>query len=151
MGSLFSFLTSGTTAPAAPAAAPAQGTLRIGLGQLLVEGGEPERNLARAEIQVAQAAAMGCELILLPETMDFAWTHPSGLREAQPIPGAYSQRLCSAAAKHSIYVCAGLTERGSNGIEDVDADDDVIRLSARHVDGGRHGFFSSHSTMSAAT
>lgn len=115
MGSLFSFLTSGTTAPAAPAAAPAQGTLRIGLGQLLVEGGEPERNLARAEVQVAQAAAMGCELILLPETIDFAWTHPSGLREAQPIPGAYSQRLCSAAARHGIYVCAGLTERGSDG------------------------------------
>ncbi|MDB5234417.1 MAG: hypothetical protein JWR44_1410 [Hymenobacter sp.] len=99
-----------------PLAVPAPvGTMRVGLGQLLVEGGEPARNLARAVEQIAQAAAQKCDLVLLPETLDFAWTHPSALYEAQPIPGAYSELLCQAAAQHGIYVCAGLTERGPDG------------------------------------
>ena len=88
--------------------------MRIGLGQLLVEGGEPARNLARAVEQIVQAAAHRCDLVLLPETLDFAWTHPSGLYEAQPIPGPFSDQLCQAAC-HGLYVCAGLTERGADG------------------------------------
>lgn len=94
---------------------PPLGTLRIGLGQLLVEGGEPARNLARATALMAQAAAQKCDLVLLPETLDFAWTHPSALYEAQPIPGPFSDVLCQAAAQHGIYVCAGLTERAADG------------------------------------
>ena len=85
------------------------------MGQLLVEGGEPTRNLARAVEQIAQAATDGCSLLLLPETLDFAWTHPSALYEAQPIPGPFSDLLCQAAAQHGIYVCAGLTERATDG------------------------------------
>nr|WP_262907581.1 carbon-nitrogen hydrolase family protein [Hymenobacter sp. BT770] len=85
------------------------------MGQLLVEGGEPARNLARAVEQIAQAAAEKCDLVLLPETLDFAWTHPSALYEAQPIPGPFSDLLCQAAAQHGIYICAGLTERAADG------------------------------------
>ena len=105
MASLFSFFKSAVPAPDV-AEVPAQlGTLRIGLGQLLVEGGEPVRNLARAVEQIAQAAAQQCDLVLLPETLDFAWTHPSALYEAQPIPGLYSDRLCQAAAS-TAFMCA---------------------------------------------
>ncbi|OUJ72962.1 hypothetical protein BXP70_15970 [Hymenobacter crusticola] len=81
------------------------------MGQLLVEGGEPQRNLDRAARMIAEAAERGCDLVLLPETLDFAWTHPSALTEAQPIPGAFSDRLCAEASRHNIYVCAGLTEK----------------------------------------
>ena len=91
------------------------GTIRVGMGQLLVEGGEPARNLARATDLIAQAAAEKCDLVLLPETLDFAWTHPSALTEAQPIPGAFSDQLCRAARAHGVYVCAGLTERRADG------------------------------------
>lgn len=117
MAKLFSFR---KPAPAPPmpsltAVPPPIGTLRVGLGQLLVEGGEPARNLARAVEQIAQAAAQSCELVLLPETLDFAWTHPSALSEAQPIPGPFSDVLCQAAVQHNIYVCAGLTERAADG------------------------------------
>ncbi|MFD2784391.1 carbon-nitrogen hydrolase family protein [Hymenobacter rubripertinctus] len=91
------------------------GTVRIGMGQLLVEGGEPDRNLERAEQMIAQAAAQQCQVVLLPETLDFAWTHPSALTEAQPIPGPYSDRLAQAARAHQLYVCAGLTERAPDG------------------------------------
>ncbi|WP_229748931.1 carbon-nitrogen hydrolase family protein [Hymenobacter frigidus] len=115
MATLFTFRKP-APASSAPIAAPTSlGTMRIGLGQLLVEGGEPARNLARAVEQIAQAAAQQCNLVLLPETLDFAWTHPSGLYEAQPIPGPFSDQLCQAAARHGLYVCAGLTERGADG------------------------------------
>jgi predicted amidohydrolase len=60
--------------------------MKIALGQLLVEGGEPERNLERAEKMVREAAQNNCDIILLPETLDFGWTHPSALSEALPIP-----------------------------------------------------------------
>ena len=115
MDSLFASRQPGP-APPAPVYAPSNpGSMRIGLGQLLVEGGEPARNLARAVEQIAQAAAQQCDLLLLPETLDFAWTHPSALYEAQPIPGPFSDQLCRAAARHGLYVCAGLTERAADG------------------------------------
>ncbi|MDB5270160.1 MAG: hypothetical protein JWP58_3200, partial [Hymenobacter sp.] len=115
MASLFFFRKPTPPVPALPEVPAPIGTLRIGLGQLLVEGGEPARNLARAVEQIAEAAAQNCELVLLPETLDFAWTHPSALYEAQPIPGVYSNMLCEAAARHQVYVCAGLTERAADG------------------------------------
>ena len=115
MANLF-FFRQPTPVAAPPLEVPAtQGTLRVGLGQLLVEGGEPARNLARAVEQIAQAAAQHCDLVLLPETLDFAWTHPSALYEAQPIPGHFSDELCRAAIEHGLYVCAGLTERAADG------------------------------------
>lgn len=85
-------------------------TMKIGMGQLLVEGGEADRNLDRAERMIQEAAQQNCDLILLPETMDLAWTHPSALHEAQPIPGKCSDRLCESARRHGVYVCGGLTE-----------------------------------------
>ena len=85
--------------------------VKIGMGQLLVEGGEPRRNLDRAEKMIQEAARKGCEIILLPEVMDLGWTHPSALNEAEPIPGPRSDRLCDCAKKYGIFVCAGLTEK----------------------------------------
>jgi len=84
---------------------------RFGLGQLLVEGGEPERNLTRAEAMIDLAAGQHCDLILLPETLDLCWTHPSVFNEAESIPGPRSDRLCAKAKQYNIWVCAGLTEK----------------------------------------
>lgn len=81
------------------------------MGQLLVEGGEPRRNLDRAQKMIAEAAEKRCEIILLPEVLDLGWTHPSALTEAEPIPGPRSDWLCELAWKHKIYICAGLTEK----------------------------------------
>jgi len=86
-------------------------TLKIALGQILVEGGEPERNFERAHKMIVQAKKEACELIVLPETIDFAWTHPSSLKEAQAIPGPFSDLFCDWAKENDIYVCVGLTEK----------------------------------------
>jgi predicted amidohydrolase len=60
---------------------------------------------------IGKAAAKGCDIILLPETIDFAWTHPSALTECHPIPGPFSDFFCQQAADNNIFICVGLTER----------------------------------------
>lgn len=85
--------------------------MKLGLGQLLVEGGEPKRNLARAHSMIEEAASLGCDLVVLPETLDLGWTHPSAKTDALPIPGSFSSEICEQANTHKIYLCAGLTER----------------------------------------
>ncbi|MFN9800242.1 MAG: carbon-nitrogen hydrolase family protein, partial [Bacteroidota bacterium] len=88
--------------------------VKIGLGQLLVEGGEPDRNIERAITMIGEAARQQCDIILLPETMDFAWTHPSGMEDAQTIPGKYSDIFCEQARQHGIWICVGLTEKSGD-------------------------------------
>ena len=83
----------------------------VGLGQLLVEGGEPLRNLDRAELMIKEASNLNCDLIILPECMDLGWTHPSAKNEALAIPGDYSNRICNLAKENDIYICCGLTEK----------------------------------------
>jgi predicted amidohydrolase len=85
--------------------------MRIGMAQLLVEGGEPERNLERAAKLIHQAKAGNCDLVLLPEVLDLAWTHPSAFTEAEPIPGKFSDFFCALAAELKIWICLGLTEK----------------------------------------
>ncbi|MGB0671057.1 MAG: carbon-nitrogen hydrolase family protein [Rhodospirillales bacterium] len=90
--------------------------LKLGLGQLLVEGGEPDRNIERAAEMARQAAKAGCDILLLPETLDLAWTHPSAFDEAQPIPGPYSDRFCTLARELGLFICCGLTEQAGDRV-----------------------------------
>lgn len=85
--------------------------MKLALAQLLVEGTEPDRNFERAERLIARAANEGCDIVLLPETIDFAWTHPDALKGAKQIPGAYSDLFCALAVKYNIWICVGLTEK----------------------------------------
>lgn len=85
--------------------------IKVALGQLLVEGGEPIRNIERAERLIIEASQKGCDIILLPECLDYGWTHPSGIDYAKPIPGEFSQQFSNFAKKNKIFICAGLTEK----------------------------------------
>lgn len=90
---------------------------KLALVQMLVEGGRLERNLARAEERIREAARQGAGIALLPEVCDLGWTHPSARELAGPVPGGSTvQRLMRAAAQNRIYVCAGLTERDGDRI-----------------------------------
>lgn len=91
-------------------------TITLALGQMRVEGGEAQRNLARAAGMIRDAARRGAQLVVLPECLDLGWTHPSARERAQPIPGAWSDRLCAAAGAAGIHVVAGLTERAGERI-----------------------------------
>ncbi len=91
-------------------------TLTVAMGQMLVEGGAPARNLPRAVAMIRDAAARGCEVIVLPECLDLGWTHPSAHEGAEPIPGPRSAALSEAASAANIHVVAGLTERDGDRI-----------------------------------
>ena len=84
---------------------------RVGMAQMLVEGGRPEANLGRAVEAVRAAAADGCRLVVLPECLDLGWTDPSARALARPIPGPHTETLARAAAGCGVYVTAGLVER----------------------------------------
>ncbi len=84
---------------------------KIGMGQMLVTGGAVEENLSRASDVITKAAELGCKIVVLPECLDCGWTHPKSSQLAEPIPGAYSDRLAGAAQANHIYVVAGLTEK----------------------------------------
>jgi predicted amidohydrolase len=84
---------------------------RVGMGQILVEGGQPTGNLDRAVAAIHRAAELGCRAVVLPECLDLGWTDPSARDLAQPIPGPHFHRLAGAAKAAGVYVAAGLVER----------------------------------------
>ncbi|MBT3267923.1 carbon-nitrogen hydrolase family protein [Candidatus Poribacteria bacterium] len=86
------------------------GNVRVAMAQILVEGGAPDANLARAVARIMEAGAEGCDVVVLPECLDLAWTHPSARTSADPIPGARSGVLAGAAREARVHVVAGLTE-----------------------------------------
>jgi predicted amidohydrolase len=88
----------------------------VGMAQMLVEGGESDANLTRAEEMIARAADDGCAVVVLPETLDAGWTHPGAVAVAEPIPGPTCDRLAEAAVEAGIHVVAGLTERADERI-----------------------------------
>lgn len=91
--------------------------VRIALAQMLVEGGQKRANLKRAENNIAHAAERGAEIVVLPETLNLGWTHPSAVAEAGAIPGGESfERLRAAAISKQLYVCAGLAERDADKV-----------------------------------
>jgi len=84
---------------------------KIALIQMQVAGGDKQSNLSRACESIAEAASEGAALVVLPETMDLGWTHPTSQLEAEPVPeGMPCQTLVEAAIGHGVYVCSGLTE-----------------------------------------
>lgn len=89
-------------------------TVRLGMAQILVEGGQPRANLDRAMTAIGRAAGEGCRLVVLPECLDLGWTDPSARDLAQPIPGPHVDRLARAAGENQIYVVAGLVEHAGD-------------------------------------
>lgn len=88
--------------------------LKIGMGQLLVTGGNPEKNIRNALKMIKEAANNKCDIVILPECLDLGWTNPAAKDTAKPIPGEYSDKICLAARKGNIHVVAGLTENEKN-------------------------------------
>lgn len=85
---------------------------KLAMVQMEVEAGNLEANLNRAADRIAEAAAKGASIALLPEVMDLGWTDPSARTLAFGIPeGKTCRHLRAAARENRIYVCAGLVEK----------------------------------------
>ncbi|MEX0887167.1 MAG: carbon-nitrogen hydrolase family protein [Phycisphaeraceae bacterium] len=85
--------------------------MKLALAQMRVEGGCRGANLQRAVDRIAEAAQVGADVVLLPEALNWGWTHPPprGRRDAIP-DGASFKTLADAAAANDVWVCAGLVE-----------------------------------------
>lgn len=106
---------------------------KLALAQMTVVGGEMETNLAHAGEMIAEAAAQGAQVVLLPEAMDLGWTDPSALSQAEPVPGGkVAMYLSKAAREHGVYVCSGLTEKHGEVVYNsavlIDPEGEIILL-----------------------
>jgi len=84
--------------------------IRIGMAQMLVEGGNPEANLVRAAGMIADAGKQGCDIVVLPECLNYGWTHPSARGAAPSIPGSHCDALVEATRSANLWTIAGLVE-----------------------------------------
>ncbi len=89
---------------------------KLGMGQMLVEGGKIDDNFRRALEMIDKAVEKGCKIIVLPECLDMGWTYPEAKKLAQPIPDKYSDIFCQKARNSKIYIVAGLTEKSGDRI-----------------------------------
>jgi predicted amidohydrolase len=111
--------------------------MKLALAQMLVEPGQPDRNVSRAADRIADAASAGADVVLLPECLDLGWTHPSAREAATTIPdGAVCQRLAAAARTHRVFVCAGVVERAGSRLFNAAVlldPDGTLRLHHRKI------------------
>ena len=78
-----------------------------------VEGNQdPERNLETARAQCERAAAMGARVLVFPEMFMALPRQGEGLEGvAEPLDGPFASALAEMAAKHGLYLAAGLWEK----------------------------------------
>jgi predicted amidohydrolase len=93
--------------------------LKLAVVQMDCVPGDVAANLARAEALLAAAAAQGAHLAVLPELCTTGYFIGERLAElAEPVPGPTTERLGAVAARHGLYVAAGIAERGEDGFYD---------------------------------
>src|SRR5947207_15010038 len=81
---------------------------------------DPGENLAKAEERVREAAALGAQIVCLPElfrSQYFCREEDARLFDlAEPIPGPSTERLCALAREENVVIVASLFERRTAGI-----------------------------------
>jgi predicted amidohydrolase len=88
---------------------------KVAAVQMLSFEGQPERNLERMLLRIAEAAAAGARLIVFPEASNngyFFEDRADAHRKATPIPGPFTRALGLEARKHGVWVVAGMFEQG---------------------------------------
>jgi len=83
--------------------------------QTRIEQGEKERNWSHALQLLEQAISSGPKLIVLPEAFVSGVNFIILRQMAEPIPGPTVDRLSEVAARHSVYIVAGVLEQGRDG------------------------------------
>ena len=97
----------------------AKRTFQVGLVQMSC-GPDPALNLAKAIESIGAAAALGAQVVCLPElfqTQYFCQREEAVLFDlAEPIPGPATERLAEAARSHGVVLVASLFERRAPGV-----------------------------------
>jgi predicted amidohydrolase len=85
--------------------------LWIGLGQIPIRMGDKRTNVAAIFAMMSEAAAHGCDVLVLPECSLAGWLSPAAKSLAEPIPGPFTRKLCVRARHYGMAVVLGLEER----------------------------------------
>lgn len=93
----------------------AESLVRIACVQMEPVVGEKPANLAKTLSLIERAAGMGANLIVLPELANSGYvftTREEAFALAEPVPGGPTTTAwAEAAAKHDVYIVAGIAER----------------------------------------
>ncbi len=87
--------------------------LRVALGEYDIGWEDPDTSLARAGEVLARAAAGGARLVVLPEMATTGFTMDTS--HATPLAGGDSSRLAALAARHAVWLIAGVAARDADG------------------------------------
>lgn len=95
------------------------GPLKAALVQYACDD-DPAVNLERALAAIAEGAAAGARLVVLPELHNHRYfcrtEDPAAFDLAEPVPGPSSARLAAAAREHQVVVVGSLFERRAAGV-----------------------------------
>jgi predicted amidohydrolase len=92
-------------------APPAPRKVRLAAVNHRPQGQTPEKNLAQFARLIEKAARQKADIVCLPEGITVVGTGKKYADVAEPIPGPSTKLLGKHAAKHKLYVVAGLYER----------------------------------------
>lgn len=110
--------------------------MRVAVGQIPIVMGDKAANLSALTAAVAEAAAAGCDLVVLPECPLVGWLDPTATTAAEPIPGPYVDLLGTLARRHDIHIVSGIEERAGDRLHNsavlVDRDG-VLRAHHRKI------------------
>ena len=84
--------------------------LRIALGQIAIRMGDKRANCAALLGAVEDAAAAGCDVVVLPECGLAGWLSSKAREFSEPIPGPFTHQLQDAAREHRLAIVAGVEE-----------------------------------------
>ncbi|MBW1989595.1 MAG: nitrilase [Deltaproteobacteria bacterium] len=91
--------------------------VRIGLASIPALLGRPEANLAAMDAAAAEAAALGVEVLCLPELSLPGYALSDELsRLAEPMDGPFATRAAALARAHGLVVLFGMAEQNPGGL-----------------------------------
>lgn len=95
-------------------------SIKIGLVQQSVASNNKQENWQKSAEFIAQAAAQGCELVMLQElhsSLYFCQSEDTNMFDlAEPIPGPATDYFADVAAKYNIVLITSLFERRASGL-----------------------------------
>src|SRR3954449_11387675 len=90
--------------------------VKLALAQMRCEKGDWPGNLARAEARMAEAAAAGCDALVLPEMGLSGYCDPARFPDSvQPLGSPWIQKFVDMASEHGIAASGGFIEANPNG------------------------------------